>query len=278
MIKKRQSRRLSSRKKHNIEKKVKNRAKKQAKLKKKENSKKIKLPKNVLLADEDLELLKSIKEQENLRRSMKIEEEKKSLSEEKKSLSEEKESLSEEFKMLVDENDLIIEVLDPRDPIGSRNPKHEEYIKERGKELVVLLDATSSIPIDSTKRIGIFGQKNVGKTSLYKRLVLSGVVDKNIVRTECTHFDIISLFRNAIPLESIFYRKLLGDFFNSINRDEFSLYLGIPFFDTYKELEEILKHKYKTNKPHEIILKEFHNGNIKFRRTNTEIILEYPKK
>ncbi|EOB13009.1 Guanine nucleotide-binding protein [Nosema bombycis CQ1] len=247
MLKKRQSRRISSRKKHNIEKRIKTRAKKLSKIKKKEMKGNFKLPKSVLLTDEDLENLKRIKEEENQRR-------------------EENTNFDfDSFKFFVDNSDLLIEVLDARDPLGSLNPFYENYIKEKSKKLILCINNKDGVPMEVVEywesylksqgyevsndkniskniskikgRIGIFGQKGVGKMYLYKKMNLSVGGDykgkeggspldpplavsplqypsssinifKDLIQSPPS---LLSLLRNTIPLKSIFPKKYLND-------------------------------------------------------------------
>ncbi len=232
MIKKRQSRRISSRKRHNIEKKIKQRSKKiQKKMRK---IKKDILPKNVRMSDEDLEELKRIKEMEKSRPPV-VEEEVDYL-----------------WKTLVEENDVLVEVLDPRDPVGSRNPSHEEYVKAKGKDLVIYVMGSEMNLPNVNRKIGIFGQKGVGKMTLYKRLSKDYTVDKTLYRTECKDFSLLSLFRNVIPLESLFYKRLFEEFFKGRE-------------DLYAYFKGDVK----------AFLREIHTGRIKFWRESDKIEIQF---
>ncbi|EOB14993.1 Guanine nucleotide-binding protein-like 3 [Nosema bombycis CQ1] len=319
MLKKRQSRRISSRKKHNIEKRIKTRAKKLSKIKKKEMKGNPKLPKSVLLTDEDLENLKRIKEEENQRR-------------------EENTNFDfDSFKFFVDNSDLLIEVLDARDPLGSLNPFYENCIKEKSKKLIICINNKDGVPVEVVEywesylksqgyevsddenisndkniskikgRIGIFGQKGVGKMYLYKKMKKNGEGDykgkeggsplesplaaspleptsssinifKDLIQSPPS---LLSLLRNTIPLKSIFPKKYLNDLLNSINKDDFCIYFGIPYVNTLKDLEiEFIKRFRLTPsdlnlKILEIILKEMHKGKIKFYRENLEGKIKY---
>ncbi|EOB14305.1 Guanine nucleotide-binding protein-like 3 [Nosema bombycis CQ1] len=321
ILKKRQSRRISSRKKHNIEKRIKTRAKKLSKIKKKEMKGNPKLPKSVLLTDEDLENLKRIKEEENQRR-------------------EENTNFDfDSFKFFVDNSDLLIEVLDARDPLGSLNPFYENCIKEKSKKLIICINNKDGVPVEVVEywesylksqgyevindkniseikgRIGIFGQKGVGKMYLYKKMngskgngegddkgkegsplgmdnpsdfplaasplepTSSSInIFKDLIQSPPS---LLSLLRNTIPLKSIFPKKYLNDLLNSINKDDFCIYFGIPYFNSLKDLEiEFIKRFRLTPsdlniKILEIILKEMHKGKIKFYRENLEGKIKY---
>jgi hypothetical protein len=274
-----------------------------------------KLPKSVLLTDEDLENLKRIKEEENQRR-------------------EENTNFDfDSFKFFVDNSDLLIEVLDARDPLGSLNPFYENCIKEKSKKLIICINNKDGVPLEVVEywesylksqgyevsndkniskikgRIGIFGQKGVGKMYLYKKMNRKGEEEggsplgmenplesslvvsplavspsqtlnifKDLIQSPPS---LLSLLRNTIPLKSIFPKKYLNDLLNSINKDDFCIYFGIPYFNTLKDLEiEFIKRFRLTpsdlnSKILEIILKEMHKGKIKFYRENLEGKIKY---
>ena len=53
-----------------------------------------------------------------------------------------------QFKKVVDASDVLLEVLDARDPMGCRAPKLESYILKRGKRLVLVLNKADLIPVE----------------------------------------------------------------------------------------------------------------------------------
>jgi len=53
-----------------------------------------------------------------------------------------------QFKKVVDGADVLLEVLDARDPIGCRSKKLEDYILKRGKRIVLVLNKADLIPIE----------------------------------------------------------------------------------------------------------------------------------
>lgn len=53
-----------------------------------------------------------------------------------------------QFKKVVDASDVLLEVLDARDPMGCRAPKLESYILKRGKRLVLVLNKADLVPVE----------------------------------------------------------------------------------------------------------------------------------
>lgn len=56
-----------------------------------------------------------------------------------------KKGYAKEIKKLVDSCDLILEILDARDPEGCRNPELEKEVLEKGKKLVLVLSKADLI-------------------------------------------------------------------------------------------------------------------------------------
>ncbi|KAH0789392.1 P-loop containing nucleoside triphosphate hydrolase protein [Histomonas meleagridis] len=53
-----------------------------------------------------------------------------------------------QFKKVVDLSDVLLEVLDIRDPMGCRSPKLEDYILKRGKRIVLVLNKADLVPVE----------------------------------------------------------------------------------------------------------------------------------
>lgn len=53
-----------------------------------------------------------------------------------------------QFKRVVDGADVLLEILDARDPLGCRSKKLEDHITHRGKKLVLLLNKIDLIPME----------------------------------------------------------------------------------------------------------------------------------
>lgn len=52
------------------------------------------------------------------------------------------------FKRVVEKSDVLLEVLDARDPMGCRSQKLENYILQRGKRLVLVLNKADLVPVE----------------------------------------------------------------------------------------------------------------------------------
>lgn len=53
-----------------------------------------------------------------------------------------------QFKKVVDGADVLLEVLDARDPIGCRSKKLEDYILKRGKRIILILNKADLVPLE----------------------------------------------------------------------------------------------------------------------------------
>jgi len=72
----------------------------------------------------------------------------------KRPLEDSKKSFYKEFKKVVEESDVVIQVLDARDPLGCRCPQLEEQIlaSGRNKKLVLLLNKIDLVPKDNAEK------------------------------------------------------------------------------------------------------------------------------
>merc|ERR1712013_808292 len=72
----------------------------------------------------------------------------------KRPLEDSKKTFYKEFKKVVEESDVVIQVLDARDPLGCRCPQLEELILESGKskKLVLLLNKIDLVPKDNAEK------------------------------------------------------------------------------------------------------------------------------
>lgn len=53
-----------------------------------------------------------------------------------------------QFKKVVDSSDVLLEVLDARDPLGCRSKKLEDYISGRGKRIILVLNKVDLVPVE----------------------------------------------------------------------------------------------------------------------------------
>ncbi|EAY17766.1 hypothetical protein TVAG_015960 [Trichomonas vaginalis G3] len=61
-----------------------------------------------------------------------------------------------QFKKVVDGADVLLEVLDARDPIGCRSKKLEDYILKRGKRIVLILNKADLVPLEILNKWLVF--------------------------------------------------------------------------------------------------------------------------
>ena len=61
-----------------------------------------------------------------------------------------------QFKKVVDSSDVLLEVLDSRDPMGCRSKKLEDYILKRGKRIVLVLNKSDLIPVEILNKWLVF--------------------------------------------------------------------------------------------------------------------------
>ena len=57
-----------------------------------------------------------------------------------------------ELKNIIEQSDVVLEILDARDPIGSRHFETEELIKSKNKMLVLVLNKTDLVPKENAKQ------------------------------------------------------------------------------------------------------------------------------
>lgn len=63
-----------------------------------------------------------------------------------------KKKFVKEVRKIIDESDLLIEVLDARDPEGSRSHDIEKEIAEKGKKLVLLMNKIDLVSEDNSAK------------------------------------------------------------------------------------------------------------------------------
>ena len=60
-----------------------------------------------------------------------------------------KKSAWREVKKVIEESDVIVQVLDARDPLGTRSEEIESAVKEYGKKMICVLNKVDLIPADN---------------------------------------------------------------------------------------------------------------------------------
>uniref|UniRef100_A0A915MNT0 Guanine nucleotide-binding protein-like 3 N-terminal domain-containing protein n=1 Tax=Meloidogyne javanica TaxID=6303 RepID=A0A915MNT0_MELJA len=66
-----------------------------------------------------------------------------------------------EVRKTIENADILIEVLDARDPIGSRSPKIEKLVIDKGKRLVLLLNKIDLVPKENVKKWLLYFRNNL---------------------------------------------------------------------------------------------------------------------
>ncbi|KAI5171009.1 nuclear GTP-binding protein [Nematocida sp. LUAm3] len=144
--KKRISKRLTTKQKVFKEKKHRAQAREQRRQERKSQRREDKMPYALIKTDDELEELKEIRRNAEKRQKEYEERSKAPRKEEKK----EKEDSSRQYlkyiHKLLKESDVIIQVLDARDPQGSRCPEIEKAVREKEKKLIFLLNKIDLVP------------------------------------------------------------------------------------------------------------------------------------
>ncbi|AFN83447.1 putative GTP binding protein [Encephalitozoon romaleae SJ-2008] len=294
--KKQKSKRLTTRKRESMLKRARINEKKKRRLNRKMVLKMEKVPPFVLRTDEENMQYAEIKRMARLR---KIEHD------EALKNSEKKEDYLEGIMNLVSKSDVVIEVIDARDPDSSRNGEVEKVVFDYGKKLIMVLNYTQYVPRDTINewkdylrkdgntciesmeegmewigkemRIGIFGNSKSGKNFVLRSITKA--------LGEKPRFMIASVPPSRITLTSVLRgcHKLIGMPFSSyidaiverIDKDEVSLRHRIPKFGNSEELLESICDRNQINdgskcmrhmKASERFLEDFFNHRILFWR------------
>ncbi|EJW01648.1 hypothetical protein EDEG_03807 [Edhazardia aedis USNM 41457] len=139
VAKKRKSKRLTTKRRVLIDKKKREAIKKQKKLLKTQKSKRT--PPSVLRTDEEIKTLEEIKKGAE-QRQKEFEERHKEKSNEDNSFK----SYMKHVNSVIAQSDVIFQILDARDPLGSRNEEIECKICSAGKKLVLILNKIDLVP------------------------------------------------------------------------------------------------------------------------------------
>uniref|UniRef100_A0A915N253 Guanine nucleotide-binding protein-like 3 homolog n=1 Tax=Meloidogyne javanica TaxID=6303 RepID=A0A915N253_MELJA len=112
-----------------------------------------------------------------------------------------------EVRKTIENADILIEVLDARDPIGSRSPKIEKLVIDKGKRLVLLLNKIDLVP-----------KENVKKWLLYFRNYLPTIAFKASVQEQTqklgrfSHSNLLSASNSSKCVGADLVMKLLGNY------------------------------------------------------------------
>lgn len=280
VLKKRKSKRLSTRKKNKILKKIRKQEKDRRKTFKEKLKNKSKIPKQILMTDEELIRLQEIKDNEKRRKDLEIGQI----------------QIDTNIDNFCKANDFIIYIVDPRDiimpnfnvdciVINYRNDISLELlgslfnkINNNFKCFILSKDCSDEkinrfkdeflqlVSKLQNKSIGIIGQPKVGKNFIRK------LIDQNEVTTYTTHCEqgLSGLLRGAINYRNVLYKDLIKDLVdNKIDKDQLSHYYKIRYFENFDDFVGLIaeKEKIRSNKDEEVskmIINEFYNGKFKF--------------
>ncbi|GFS40970.1 guanine nucleotide-binding protein-like 3 homolog [Nephila pilipes] len=124
-----------------------------------------------------------------------------------------------ELKSVIENSDVILEVLDARDPLGSRSPQIEELVINSGKKLVLVLNKIDLIP-----------RKNLNEWLTYLRKSLPTVAFKastqsqntNLSRSKIPAIKLNENFQSSSPcFGASFLMKVLGNYCRNQNIQTF---------------------------------------------------------
>lgn len=278
--KKRKSKRLSTRKKNKIVKKIRKQEKDRRREARMKRKSKAKIPKHILMTDEDVQKMNDIKNNERNRKDIVID-------------------LEDPFEKFIKNNDFFILVLDPRDTFSLPdftifqskpfcivlNYKNDiplnflfklyENAKKSYNTFIVAKDiATESLKSihndfisfvnDFSGSIGILGEHHVGKN-----FVKTFIPESNIFTIESKQ-SLSSLLRKCLPMRKVLYKDLLKSFVETQDfKEKLSLYFAIPLYDTFNDFVELVAEKKMIRKNKEfsvskILLDEFYEKRILF--------------
>ncbi|KMV65560.1 putative GTPase [Encephalitozoon cuniculi EcunIII-L] len=257
--KKRQSKRLTTRKREGMLKRARVNERKKRRMDRKMQAKMERIPPSVLRTDEENMQYAEIKRMAKLRK-MEYDEALRN--------SEKKEAYLDGILRLVSKSDVVIEVIDARDPDSSRNSEAEKIVSEHGKRLIMVLNYTQYVPrevVDEWKvhlkrdgndcievteedmrqigketRIGIFGNPGSGKNFVLRGIsrILEEKPNSVVVSVPLSKVTLSSILRGCHGLMGIAFRDYIEAIVKRIDRGEVSLRHGIPEFSNAEELLE----------------------------------------
>ncbi|KAH9410971.1 hypothetical protein HK407_09g13850 [Ordospora pajunii] len=265
-MKKKQSRRLTTRKRKSILKKLKVDQIKKTRLNKKMMAKVEKIPVSVMRTDEEIMQLQEIKRQSRIRKA-EYEESMRNVV-----------KVAEYVKVLermISKCETIIEVIDARDAESSRRMDVEQMIVEGGRKLVIVLNFTEYVPnsvveclkgdlckkvseaivrtpeendwVEDGMRVGVFGNSKCGKSFAIQKICVNSGMAMNVAMTVSVppkEACMLSVLRGCHSLESIPFRKYINMIAEQIDRNEVARHYKICGFDSGDEMLECICMEY----------------------------------
>jgi nuclear GTP-binding protein len=258
LLKKQRDRRLTVRKKKALMKRATAAARKTHREAKKAESLRARMPAHIFRTDEENEKYAEIKRNSVLRKS--------EHEERLKHLTEVPEYI-EKLDRLASSNDVIVEVVDARDPVCSRNPEAEELVLSHGKRCVLVLNYVEFVPREVVEgwkrifresglccvelselecdgpRIGIFGGPKAGKYFISKRLgELPGLrVDMSLVSVPPREATLSGLLRETHRPHEVNCISYVDVLLGMVNRDDLCIYYKMPEFKDARGLVDYLR-------------------------------------
>lgn len=249
--KKKQSNRLTTRKREGLLKKARISDSKKRRLDRKAKRKEEKIPASVLRTDEENEAYAEIKRNAQLR--------KKEYDEKMKNFQEHPEYFESLLRM-ISRNDVVVEVVDARDPESCRNVEVEEIVREHGKGLVLLMNYTQHVPrevVDGWKshfisngvacvelgetgwiecgvKIGVIGNRRSGKNFVANALE-GAEIDGLFVSVPPSRPTLSSMLRGCHKLLGVPFRRYVETALSRADRSSMALHFGIPLFEGANE-------------------------------------------
>jgi hypothetical protein len=297
VLKKPQDRRLTTRKKKALMKRATTKTRKMQREAKKAARLKMKIPVHVLRTDEENEHHAEIKRKTMLR--------KKEHEERLKGLAGVPEHV-EKLNRLIEDSDIIVEVVDARDPMCSRSPETEEAVHRHGKRCVLVLSYVEFVPREVVEgwkqilresglccievdefepawtrggaRVGIFGGPRAGKYFVSKKLrELHGLeMEMSLVSIPAEEASLSGLLRGANDPYKVNCIPHIDALLGMIDHDDLCIHHKIPGFgDVHELLGHLRRRAEKSKSPEEIqnadlvkaFLEPFHRLRILFWRS-----------
>ncbi|TBU18188.1 putative GTPase [Ordospora colligata] len=294
-VKKKQSRRLTTRKRKSILKKLKVDQIKKIRSNKKMMAKVERIPASVLKTDEEIMQLEEIKRLSKIRKTE---------YEEKMRNTVKVVEYVEQIEKMISKCETVVEVIDARDVESSRRMDVEQMVIERGIKLVITLNFVEYVPkdvVESLKndlckkvgeamirtpeendwveegmKIGVFGNSKCGKNFVIEKISINSGIIMNVAMTVSVppkEVCALSIIRGCHSLSDVPFRKYINMITEMIDRNEVARHYKICGFESGDEMLECICMEYGIDRDDENVkfleagnrfLEEFHRNKILF--------------